>query len=882
MQLSNKSEHFFSVVLLLLVIVFGIFIRVQNREALAGQYLFGTDSYRYLRQTRQIVEAGDLSQIDMMRNSPEGIDNTTTTPLFPYLLANAFAAVHTFFPNLTLFQFAIYSSIFSISLAALLLYAFTNRLFGNIAALFTTLVFVSIPYLIFRTFAGYIDTDATIIFLFLAGIFLYAEACQAQRMWKCFVYTFLSGITISFLGLIWKGVGFIIGIVVLFNFLKLCTKGYDKTDFTQFAIWFLPILAGLLGLTKMYRSHLFDPNVLLAVGVPIAFGIFAAIFIGIQSLTSRGFCSFLPNKVPLGIGLSILFLLLGGIILTVTSRNLNWILTLIHAIFYPFGKNGIMEFVSELQATSFSMWRETYGLLLLFAIPGLCLLTYTRTPRKRKPFLLHCLITAIALLGIAISRFVPMFSLSIPWITGSLIFAISVLLIVANTLYQYSLTAHIDTTDTINENYSFLISAWFIPSYMMACSVGRFHIFLIPLIAILSGYMLHILFKEYMPQAENRWHPLVFLGVLLSWQVLVCGKDIITFLMSILTFSHLSLKLSERFQLIITLFVTAIFLGLILQSLFHRKQTQYSIKKACALIIVCLITWVSIIGIYRLGATQTGFIASITAQPFPDSGTRDALNWVNTNTPPDATIAAHWGFGSITNELGKRATIVDEEQNFEKIRSMSKVVFCGKNEVEALKFLKEHKATHILLHPEDISEFNIHYFASIGDNENIERFNTVFPLKLSDQSDNKLEYLIDHPAHIKGNTGYHPETVQKIVIPFLWEDKSFMINSPASIIIRGSNSIKTASVEELIIADRQWYFPGSEISGCIWKRGEIVRDISLESMDPLALYISPEARESLTVKLFFGEHSSHFKLVYESPPTYGINPVKIWEINYEE
>ena len=580
--------------------------------------------------------------------------------------------------------------------------------------------------------------------------------------------------------------------------------------------------------------------------------------------------------------MSVLFLFLGCIILTIISGNLNWISTLIYAIFYPFGKNGVMEFVNELHPTTFNRWRETYGLLLLFAIPGLCFLTYTRAPRKRRAFLLHCLITGIALVGIAVSRFVPLLGLPIPWLTDSVIFAIAVMLIIANTLYQFSFTTHQATTDTINENHTLLISAWFIPSYMLACSAQRFHIFLAPVVAMLSGYMLNRLFKKYMPQAENNRHPLVFLGVLLSWQVLVCGKDIFTFLMSILSFSSLSLRLPEHLQLLITLFVTAIFLGFILQNLFYRKQTQYSVKKACALIIVCLFAWLSIIGIYRLGPTQTVFMATIAAHPFRDGGMRDALNALKTDTASNAVIAANWSLGSIMNELGRRTTIVDEEQNLPKIRTMCKAVFCTEDEDEALQFLKEHKATHIVLNPMDILQLNLHFFAVTGLDENLERFCPVTPLKLSDKSDRKLEYLPNYPISIKINTKYDLETVKKVIIPFFWENEGFTISSPPSIVIREGNSAKTVSVKELIIADRQWYFPEAEIDGCVWKRSGIIKDALLESSDPMALYFSPEARESLAVKLFWGEHSDHFKLVYESPSTSGVVPSKIWEIQYEE
>ena len=218
--------------------------------------------------------------------------------------------------------------------------------------------------------------------------------------------------------------------------------------------------------------------------------------------------------------------------------------------------------------------------------------------------------------------------------------------------------------------------------------------------------------------------------------------------------------------------LTAIFFGFILQSLFYRKQTQYSIKKAFALISLCLLTWLITTGIYRLGPTQASFITAIRAQPIPDSGTRDALNGFKTNIPPHAVIAANWNFGSLINELGRRTTIVDEERNLEKIRAMSKTVFCGKSEDEALRFLKEHRATHVFLHPMDLSQLNLHFFASTGRSENIGQFHHVTLLKLFDKSDQKLEYVVDTPMSIKINTESPQEEVKRIIIPFKEESES--------------------------------------------------------------------------------------------------------------
>ena len=265
--------------------------------------------------------------------------------------------------------------------------------------------------------------------------------------------------------------------------------------------------------------------------------------------------------------------------------------------------------------------------------------------------------------------------------------------------------------------------------------------------------------KVYALKQKTAGTRLVFLGVLLSWQVLVCGKDILTFLLSLLSFSHLSFRLPEIVEFLITLFVTAIFFGFILQNLFYRKQTQYSVKKACALIGVCLLTWLSIIGIYRLGPTQAGFFRAVLAEPIPDRGTRDALNGLKANTPLRAVIAANWNFGSLINEFGRRTTIVDEEQNLAKIRGLSKAVFLGTNEEEALQFLKEHKATHLLLHPSDILQLNLHFFAAEPLRENTRQFYPGTRLTLTEKTDQKLEYVVDTPVYFKINTEPPLQTV---------------------------------------------------------------------------------------------------------------------------
>lgn len=66
--------------------------------------------------------------------------------------------------------------------------------------------------------------------------------------------------------------------------------------------------------------------------------------------------------------------------------------------------------------------------------------------------------------------------------------------------------------------------------------------------------------------------------------------------------------------------------------------------------------------------------------------------------PQTAVLAAQWDFGTQLNVFSRVKTIIDPDHYLPHwIPLYYRHVFCAQSEQEALKFLKTHEATHLIL-----------------------------------------------------------------------------------------------------------------------------------------------------------------------------------------
>ena len=297
-----------------------------------------------------------------------------------------------------------------------------------------------------------------------------------------------------------------------------------------------------------------------------------------------------------------------------------------------------------------------------------------------------------------------------------------------------------------------------------------------------------------------------------------------------------------------------------------------------------------------------------------------AMQWTRENTPKDAVFAHWWDYGYWVQSIGERATVTDGGNVIVYWNYLSgRFVLTGDNQKDALEFLYTHNATHLLIDSSDLGKYGA--FASIGSNENYDRFSSGPAILISDKRairEMKNATIRDYNMPAGGG---------RISIYPLEEDIFFNKNGSeinllkenagfAGISITTSqenNSISFKNAEAIFISSnnmvtlplRYIYYNGKliDFGEGINAAAYIMPRVSSEIDDMgAAMYISPRLIRGLLSQIYilndaFGNFKN-FKLAHSEPSViaeqinYNINeffyidgggvmgPIKIWEIKY--
>ena len=126
----------------------------------------------------------------------------------------------------------------------------------------------------------------------------------------------------------------------------------------------------------------------------------------------------------------------------------------------------------------------------------------------------------------------------------------------------------------------------------------------------------------------------------------------------------------------------------------------------------------------------------------------NTYRWMKTElSERETVVSAAWSYGSQLNVLGGVKTIIDQDHFIQhRIHLHSRHVFCAQSEQEALKFLKAHGATHLLLTEPEV--FQPQFTSAVGSDENADRqFDLVPMLPLSPIDGSPKQRMI--PYHDK-------------------------------------------------------------------------------------------------------------------------------------
>ena len=158
------------------------------------------------------------------------------------------------------------------------------------------------------------------------------------------------------------------------------------------SLWAMTILTFLLILTKAYISHPTAPYSVLAIGIPILSILLVISYRCVDLLSDR---YLLKKKLPLGF-ISLFWTVSMAVgVISLILRGISWSTKIVEFILYPFGKNAVMQSVSELSPPRIGSWWFGYGIVGILSIIALIDLFYHLSGYSRERLIVLSTLTLL-------------------------------------------------------------------------------------------------------------------------------------------------------------------------------------------------------------------------------------------------------------------------------------------------------------------------------------------------------------------------------------------------------------------------------------------------------------------------------------------------------
>ena len=242
-------RHVYTGVLLIGIILLAFWIRVQGTERFPIGQFTEHDAYLYYWQAGIIAEKGHLPERDMYRWLPLGRDNGQLLSLYAY----AIAYLHKTCPLWSLYQIQFYLPPLCFSLGLSIIFLFLSRSYGVLFATLVSLLLATLPGSIERSAAGFGDRDAWCWMVGTLVVTSYLWKEEVKTVWKRYLATVLSGVTVFLGGLSWEGFGFFLLMIHAAELWKFCNTETDE-NLLEYFFWMLMFIPWLFFISPAYRS----------------------------------------------------------------------------------------------------------------------------------------------------------------------------------------------------------------------------------------------------------------------------------------------------------------------------------------------------------------------------------------------------------------------------------------------------------------------------------------------------------------------------------------------------------------------------------------------------------------------------------------------------
>ncbi len=677
----KKLITILSLSLLLIILIIGIFMRLQNLPLLVdhttGQYVpqLELDAFYWLREAAIILQTGHLPLVDTLR---VGAGNISFSPeILPSVLVDVYKFVHLFNSSITLNFIDVIYPVAAFGIGLIIFYFLVYKLTrSKLTAVISALFLTVIPTYFYRTTTGFADHDAFGFMIFFSILLVYTLSLiwlnkkDEERKIKTnkLLIGILLGALVGFFTALtiasWGGISLFIPMIIPLSFfafwlIKIKSLETEKKELPKFLLFYISFAIFSLIFALMFNFPLSDilnrifinPTSFL-LGFVLLFSLFDFLIIKFM------------DKIPIKnikkhhVLWAIIFSgLVGFIFLAIQGDLSSFISSISTQIVTPFGTDRLTVTVAEDRQTFTTDWISQVGSIFFWLF-----------------------FAGLITFGINLSKSIKEKKRKIGFVL------LWVLLVSALLLGRYSQSSSV-------------LNGGFFSKLLLFGSI-----------LIFSIYCFRIYIKDHL---EIRPELLILFATTI---IMLVAANTAAYVMSIVSP------------------FACIFVGYLVYNLgsYFKNGKDDLLKMILGLLLIGAIV-----------ATAFSFVALYNASSYQAKNTGigtygaqwdDAMAWVRNNTPINSIFVHWWDYGYDLEFLAQRPTLSDGGHFEGTFRDnlIGRYVLTETNPNLALSFMKSNNVSYLLIDPTDLGKYPA--YSLIGSDTSLSDRASSLPVMVSDPS----------------------------------------------------------------------------------------------------------------------------------------------------
>src|SRR3989338_8593644 len=522
----NISKNKYIFIILILLIIFGTYIRVLNlpliKDVTNGKYIsVELDSFVFLRYAQYIVDNGQMMQYDTMRYVPIGYNPIGDFRVLSYFIAYLYKFIHAFSPSVTLDFVDVIYPVIAFAIGMIFFFLLVRKLFNKYVAIIATAFLIIIPTYLQRTIAGFSDKEALAFTLLFASLYFFVCFIKEEELKKTLLLAVISGILLGLMALVWGGISLIIYGFAFYIYCSILWNKVNKNKLYAIIIWFS--VASFLMLFLSGNRYTLDYFISEIPILMLIFGIFTSIifyyfnkkdwFGKLKKFREKYPSSFLGFIVSGAISLIFLIIIRGpNYIITILRETITDLTT-------PFGRNRWALTVAESRQPYLVELIPSIGELAFYIILiGSIFVVYNllKTFDKKIKYTV-CIVYSFFMLSILYSIYSSnsifngrSFEANLFYFGGIFLF---LFLFIYGTYYLFKKKEYDKLKDLVTPELFFVF--WFLISLVAARSAVRLFMFLAPVASIALAYFIYFVFDYIKSFKNNIWKFIGYIIIIL-------------------------------------------------------------------------------------------------------------------------------------------------------------------------------------------------------------------------------------------------------------------------------------------------------------------------------------------------------------------------------